>query len=338
MTVWRGREIFDREDVCHTFSSAEVSGFSEFLQRVGDRDLATLSRSDIFVPEVQSRLARVREELEHGSGVVLLRALPTAIWRESSSALVFWALARSLGTPVSQSADGQRLLHVRDEGFAPTDPRFRGPMSSKRLSFHTDRCDVIGFLCLCPALRGGDTFVVSSETLYEELERRFPSALAMLSQPFPYLRHTVDRGNTKLYCELPVFSRHEGAFAAHFLRVLIDRADQDAKTPNLTSAQREALDVLEAVAEEASLHVSLSLESGDILLLNNWTTFHRRSAFDDSREIEQHRHLLRIWLSMDNSRPIAPCFVDHFGATSAGAIRGGMKPLGESEKELERER
>jgi hypothetical protein len=30
---------------------------------------------------------------------------------------------------------------------------------------------------------------------------------------------------------------------------------------------------------------------------------------------------------MENSRPIAPCFADHFGATAAGAIRGGMRPL-----------
>jgi len=93
------------------------------------------------------------------------------------------------------------------------------------LRFHTDRCDVIAFLCIQPAQQGGETFIVSSAAVYDELRRRHPQALEILKRPFPYLRHTVDSGNQLPYCELPVFSEREGHFAAHFLRVLIDRAD-----------------------------------------------------------------------------------------------------------------
>ena len=45
------------------------------------------------------------------------------------------------------------------------------------------------------------------------------------------------------------------------------------------------------------------MKSGEILLLNNWTSLHRRTAFDDSLDPERKRHLLRVWLSMPNSRP-----------------------------------
>jgi alpha-ketoglutarate-dependent taurine dioxygenase len=199
-------------------------------------------------------------------------------------------------------------------------------MSSKRLSFHTDRCDVIAFLCIQPARQGGETFVVSSAALHDELARRDPQALEMLKQPFPYLRHTVDAGNPKPYCELPVFSERDGHFAAHFLRVLIERADASDDAPSLTTEQRAALDTLEAVAEDPALHVSFHLEPGDVLLLNNWTTFHRRSEFVDAEEPAFRRHLLRIWLSMPNSRPLVDAFADHFGAVEAGALRGGMRP------------
>ena len=147
-----------------------------------------------------------------------------------------------------------------------------------------------------------------------------------MTQPYPYLRHTVDLGNELPYCQLPIFSNFEGHFAAHFLRVLIDRADASPDAPTLTDAQREALDKLEEFAADPAMHVSFDLEQGDVLLLNNWTTFHRRSQFVDAEDPALKRHLLRIWLSMPNSRPIDPCFVDHFGATEAGAIRGGMKP------------
>ena len=69
------------------------------------------------------------------------------------------------------------------------------------------------------------------------------------------------------------------------------------------------------------------VRAGDVLLLNNWTTLHRRSAFTDGPAPRERRHLLRIWLSMPDSRPIASCFEEHFGATAAGALRGGMRPV-----------
>ena len=160
---------------------------------------------------------------------------------------------------VSQSAEGERLFQVRDHGYAADDPRFRGPTSRKRLSFHTDRCDVIAFACLHQAEDGGDNFIVSSVALYEELRTRQPDVLKRLCQPLPYLRHTVDTGNALPYCLLPVFSEREGHFAAHFLRVLIDRADQAPDAPTLTPLQRptqfegkETLTAAEAAEFEAS--------------------------------------------------------------------------------------
>ena len=66
-------------------------------------------------------------------------------------------------------------------------------------------------------------------------------------------------------------------------------------------------------------------QPGDILFLNNWVTFHRRSEFEDHEEPARKRHLLRIWLSVPNSRPLNPMYRDNYGATEAGAIRGGMR-------------
>ena len=290
---------------------------------------AAEARSDVKalpLPTLRRRLVSVRDVLETGPGVVRLRGLPVARWGAMQTEQAFWALAGHVGTPVSQGPEGERLFHVRDHGYTSDDSRFRGPASRRRLSFHTDRCDVIAFACLQPAQSGGDSFVVSAVTLYEELRVREPDVLEVLRQPFPFLRHTVDTGNAKPYCELPIFSAHDGHFAGHFLRVLIDRADQAANAPNLSKAQRRALDVLESLAEDPALHVRFRLEPGDVLLLNNWTTFHRRSEFTDAGEPAARRHLLRIWLSMPNSRPLAPCFRDHFGDTAAGAVRGGMRP------------
>ena len=97
------------------------------------------------------------------------------------------------------------------------------------------------------------------------------------------------------------------------------------ETPEMTALQREALDVLEQVAERTDLRVTFRQKVGDILFLNNFVTFHRRTEFVDYDEPELKRHLLRIWLSMPNSRPLDPRFAGNYGATEAGAIRGGMR-------------
>lgn len=91
----------------------------------------------------------------------------------------------------------------------------------------------------------------------------------------------------------------------------------------MTPQQREALDLLQAKAGEMA--AALRQEPGDILLLNNLVTLHRRCEFEDYEQPERKRHLLRIWLAMPNSRPLAPAFAPTFGTTEAGAVRGGMK-------------
>jgi hypothetical protein len=110
--------------------------------------------------------------------------------------------------------------------------------------------------------------------------------------------------------------------------VLIERAYGMPETPDMTELQREALDVLEKTAERTDLRVTFRQDVGDMLFLNNFVTFHRRTEFVDHDDPEQKRHLLRVWLSMPNSRPLDPRFAGNYGATAAGALRGGMKPSG----------
>ena len=93
------------------------------------------------------------------------------------------------------------------------------------------------------------------------------------------------------------------------------------------SLQREALDFLEAVAAEPGMGHRFIQRPGDLLFLNNWVTLHRRTEFEDHPEPERKRHILRIWLSVPNSRPLDPLFLENYGAVEAGALRGGMRAV-----------
>lgn len=297
------------------------------------RDLQAITRDspradDLVLSErLTHKMRLVRNLLEEGPGVTLIRSSNLEFPDGKQAERLFLALARAIGTPVSQNADGDLIFNVRNEGFAENDPRTRGPNSNKGLSFHTDRCDVIGFLCLRQAKTGGENQLVSSAALYEEIRRTNPKVLRVLMGTFPYKRHAVDLGNRRPWCEQPVFSFCEGRFAASFLRILIDRADADPSLPNLTEEQKTALDYLEATAERNEFALQFRQEPGDLLFLNNWVTFHRRTAFEDHPESNRRRHLLRVWLSPPDNRPLDEVFLDNYGSVTAGATRGGMQPL-----------
>lgn len=267
----------------------------------------------------------IRDRIELGSGALLLRGFPVDQFDKDSAREAFSQWCKELGTLLSQNEKGDTVFDVSDAGFGENDPRTRGPNTSKKLSFHTDRCDVIAFLCWKQAQEGGENEIVSSMHLYNEIARRRPDLLEVLMQPFVYKRHTVDLANPESLCRQPIFSFQEGHFACSFLRVLIDRAHADPGLPDLSAKQIEAMDFLESVAAEPGTAFHFRQEPGDILLLNNWTTLHRRSAFVDADAPEEKRCLFRIWLSMPNSRPLDPLFETNFGATGAGEVRGGFR-------------
>lgn len=319
---WRGEELFAGADWERSF----VDGELDELRVLGtlDHQLDEPIGSELL----KKKLGSIEDSLENGSGAVILRGFPldsfeSEFGAEKISELFLW-LASQVGTPVSQSAAGDLMLSVRNEAFGKDDSRTRGPNTKRKLSFHTDRCDVIAFLCLRQARKGGENELVSSPALYESIRKERPDLLSILMQPFPYKRHVVDKGNALPYCEQPIFSFCDGHFAGSFLRVLIDRADADPACPSLSEEQREALDFLEETAERDDLRVRFRQEPGDILFLNNWVTFHRRTAFEDWPELERRRHLLRVWLSVLNSRPLDEAFKANYGSVEAGAIRGGM--------------
>jgi hypothetical protein len=324
--LWRGEALWRRDDWEVRLSDDDVDQLKSAVDGCSDWDVESIRKEEFQLGALADRLSKVERQLEEGSGFAFVRGLPMDRFDEDRLRRLFWGIAIHLGTPVSQSASGERIFSVADAGYAADDARSRGPNTSRKLSFHTDRCDVIGFCCHRQARSGGENYIVSSMALYNEIFERRPDLLAVLREPFYYLRHTVDDGNDQPWCRQPVFSFCEGHFAANLLRVLIDRAHAHPDLPDLTPEQIEALDLVESLASDPALHATFRQEPGDMVFLNNWVTLHKRSAFEDWPESERSRHILRIWLSMPNSRPLDPMFAGNYGSVKAGAIRGGMKP------------
>jgi alpha-ketoglutarate-dependent taurine dioxygenase len=310
--VWNAETLPGSPGWDQPFSAAEVAEFADVCAGKAIAEATVLTE----------RFAEFADILEDGSGVVLMRGLPMDCAAEERLGEVFAELADFVGTRISQSAAGKRLFRVEDAGHAAASPKARGPNTRKALSFHSDRCDVIGFLCVRQADSGGDNLIVSTPALHNTIREQRPDLLPLLYQPFPWKRHNVDPANPRSVSDMPVFSMYEDHFASNLMRVLILRAHEDPELPNLSSEQLEALDLVESLSRDPVMHVRFRQEPGDVVFLNNFVTLHSRTAFADGGS--QGRLIYRVWLSMPNSRPLDPVWAPNYGATAAGAIRGGI--------------
>jgi len=322
--LWLGDDLAKSPSWSYKLQEGEVDEIRSALEASRKRPLDAIGKGDFPLSALASRLASIAETLERGVGSFLLRGWPVAEYTVEENERVFWGLSSHLGTPISQSAKGERIFRVEDAGFGKEDPRTRGPNTSRGLSFHCDRCDVIGFLCVRRARSGGESYLVSSIAVHNEILARRPDLLEVLYRPFYYKTHNVDRANPDPWCKQPIFAVVDGHFVGYVLRVLIDRAYALPELPNMTPEQKEALDLIDEIASDPKFHYRFLQEPGDLFFVNNFVNFHSRSEFEDHSDPERRRQLLRIWLSMPESRPLPPDFAGSFGRVGAGEIRGGI--------------
>jgi hypothetical protein len=74
----------------------------------------------------------------------------------------------------------------------------------------------------------------------------------------------------------------------------------------LRPAQDEALQAFLRHAARDDLQLRMDLRPGDIQLLNNSVVLHSRTAYRDHAEEHRKRYLLRLWLNVENGRPVDP--------------------------------
>ncbi|MEM7250333.1 MAG: TauD/TfdA family dioxygenase [Pseudomonadota bacterium] len=270
----------------------EVRGRSESPEAVdpGGLDFAGLGERGL----------RWRQEVIDGSGFLLLRGLPESMSDEDYTA-VFWALGGLFGPAVSQSNMGDRIGHVVNVGG--DDFRERAYRNRRELSMHTDRCDVVGMMCLQPAFEGGLSSYASALALYNHIAKTRPELVEPLTRGFYYHRFGEQASNEPgiTRARVPIISAADNAVSVVYLRAYIEMAAKENDQP-LTEREREALDVFDALANSDEFKVNMMLGRGDIVFFNNCTMLHKRSAFEDKPEEAPRRHLLRLWL-MTPDRP-----------------------------------
>ena len=310
--AWRGDRMAGRGDWALDLDDAMVAELDAAVGAAAGRgaDLFALGRGDFPLPRMEGLVAAMLGELEGGRGFVLLRGLPVARWSEAESRIALWGLGTHLGRPVGQDLAGSLLHDVRDTGRPfGSDASIRYFQTSHAIRLHTDGGDIFVLACLRQGARGGKTLVVSAVEVFNEVVRRRPDLAAVLQQDF-WMDARGQRPDGARCQVLPVYTWHAGRLSVLLKAEYIYSAQRFEEVPRLTAAQTEALELFRRVTEEPGMALALDLRPGDVLLASNHTVVHGRTEFEDPPDPARRRHLLRLWLTIPNGRPLPPHYAD----------------------------
>lgn len=322
-SAWYGRDMAKSDAWLFMLSNADIAEIEQAIEASRTLAIQDITRAKFPLPTLGRRMEALLDELLDGRGFTLVRGLPMARYDLGTAARAYWGLGAWLGSPRSQNARGDLLGHVIDLSRTSADPTARLYQTSERQNYHADTSDIVGLLCVRKAMKGGASTIVSSVSIYNEMQKRRPDLAEALLRPFHMDRRGEVPAGKQPWYTLPVFNWHQGLLTTHFTRPYIESAQRFPEVPRLTRAQIEALDLFQALCEEPGMHLSMDFEPGDMQFLQNYQILHDRTAFQDWPDPARRRHLLRLWLCAPRGRELPPAYADRNDSLKIGD-RGGV--------------
>lgn len=311
---WTSTDVADEDTWTERFDDVEQAELDAALRHALARsdDVLELSRADFPLPVLSHRLRRIEHDLIDGRGFVRLRGVDRRAYTQAEMEVLYWGIGTHLGLPWAQNKHGHVLGDVTDQDKATDDPTARGnELGGIALPFHCDGSDLVGLMCLENGRSGGLSAVACSVRIHNQLVVERPDLAAALYDELPYDFRGEQAPGGRPYYLVPVFTEWEGRLFVRCIPPYIWASQRHPEAPRLTAVQREALEVVVAMADDPVNHVLMDLQPGDMQFINNYHVLHGRTAYEDDRAAGQVRHLKRLWLETTvlTSRP--PHFENH---------------------------
>jgi hypothetical protein len=345
-SVWLGQDIKDSRRWIRDLPPEALDELDAAVKSVRGMPWQEITREDFALPMISDLLDDVSDELENGCGMVKLRGIPVTGYSEDELRQMYFGLGTHIGTPVFQNRSGEMMRAIRDEGahvgrtYGETKDEkgstflssYARTLTNGGLRFHTDRTDVVGLLCVRQARAGGVSKLASTPAIHNAILAKRPDLLELLFQD--YWRSRFGEEGTKKDGEattretaypLPIFGLRDGKLTSHYSLTFIEAAQMAPDVPKLTDAQREAIELLMQTAEE--LCFEMTLQPGDLQLINSHVTYHGRTPFEDDAASGHDRLLLRLWLTMRNNRALPLGHEILWQEIEAGRPRGGIRQV-----------
>lgn len=303
--AWKGADITSKDQVAFDLGPRHLKAFDDAILYARNEGLGVraIGKSAYDFPAINDDIQAIARTLTRGRGIVIIRGWPVDKYSLDEIGLLYGWLGQYFGHPVIQSGKGDRLGYVAD---VPQPGKInRGYRSNAELRMHTDSDDIVGLLCMRKAKTGGLSRLVSAVSVYNEILKARPDLLDVLFKGFRVHWNGEEAPGEPPITEyrVPVFSVAEGLLSICFGYKYIEDAFAALGVPP-TDLEKEALACLDATTGREDLVYEFQLEPGECSFINNYTTLHSRTSFEDFPEEDRRRLLLRLWLKAHDARPI----------------------------------
>jgi len=323
--VWSGDKLEHRDNWIAHFNQTDIDTIESAIAATRSTPVSELTVNNFDLGSLSKRLQELRDEVLHGRGFVVLRGLPVNRWSNESLVRAYWGIGQWFGEPVSQNARAHLLGHVIDQRGS-TSASTRLYQTNRAQPFHSDSCDIVGLLCLRKAKTGGASAVASSAAIFNSLLEKDPEALNELCGTFQCDRYAeIPEGKLPWY-RVSVFNHIDHKLVCCGMDPDIRSAQRLDGVTSLTDSQLHALDAFQNTASELALN--MTLQQGDIQLVNNHIVVHARGSFEDYAEPDKRRYMVRLWLSSPLGRQLPAFLSERWGNIQTGTKRGGISVPG----------
>ncbi|MFT5439097.1 MAG: hypothetical protein ACI9MJ_000958 [Alphaproteobacteria bacterium] len=299
--AWSSADIASSDDWIYWISPDVLAEINQAVEGVKQRGIAfeTVTRDDFPLPGLEADCAAMRRKLHEGRGFCLIKGVPVDGYDDDTLSLIHWGIGAHLGLGVSQSYRGDKIGHVTD--MTHTGDTRRAYRSPGGLMMHVDPVDVVGLFCLRKARAGGESLISSSLAIYNAILAERPDLLEVLNRGYRY--HHAEKegildGKQTTDHRVPVFGACDGRIVCKYVPFTISRGVADGVLTH-SPEEAEAFAFIDEVASRPDIRYEMDLEVGDIQYLNNRLVLHGRHDYQDFERLEEKRHMLRLWLKME---------------------------------------
>lgn len=221
-------------------------------------------------------------------------------YSDSELRLLYAMISRSLGYLNNRYS---YFFDVQDRGLDYTKEAIPVSKTKAETGYHTDSTakhyfpDIIGLLCLQPALSGGESLMTNAANLLVHLLEKFPHLTELIHTPL--CRDVITPGTVQDLAairsnDIPLFQYDdEGGVIFRYMRYWIESALQKLGEP-APSGLPDVLNAIDAFFAQPENAMSFRLDRGDMLFVNNRFICHNRTAFIDG---EKPRVYVRAWIN-----------------------------------------
>lgn len=308
-SCWTGIDLMEADNWQVDLSVADRNSLMQAARQNLDRDPIAITAADFPLGPAEDMVRALGRDVVEGRGFVMLRTGLSDL-DEAMAARLVWGLGQHLGIPQVQDGAGTLLHDIRDIGAdleKQSDVRIY--QTNRAQAFHNDGGDMFALFCRRQGTSGGRSLIASAHRLWNEILDRAPDLARVLTEPFYFDARGQALPGRPWVQKLAIFHFHQGRCFIIHKRPYIDLAQRNPDVPRLSDAQVAALDLLDALCDDPAFHLAFDMQPGDLVVANNFTTLHARTAFDDGGSGSK-RHMLRLWLGVDGGVALPQDFAD----------------------------